>query len=326
MIDKLPQTSKQNNSLTHKFVSIVNLTLGLVSEKETKQQKDDKLNRPCTDDMMDKLFLEQNCHDTKTDTISPSSGLSHFGLRINPLDRPPVITTNRPLDGSRNSINLHLDFITQIGKQMSYILRHGANFEHVSNDPQGFMAISDLVNWFKSKLNIQITGNTIIDLVQSDRKSRFSIEHELVCALYGHSLELPSLNLPEYAELAYPNKRYVIHDTYANYLPAILNKGLSKMGRNNVHLTLYSGRTGIQRNKKPNIAIYINVPKAKRHGYKFRQCANDVILYLGDKDGFISPYFCHKIRDINTGAVILFDKSICPMFNANNESTLCEEK
>jgi len=160
-------------------------------------------------------------------------------MPINFLDRPPVITTSRPLDGSRNFVNMHPDFIQQIGKQMSYILRHRAVFENISIDPQGL--ILDLVNWFKSKLNIQITIDTIIDLGKSDQKARFSIKHERVCALYEHNLDLPNLNLPEYDELAYPNKWYIIHDTYAKYLPAILSKGLSRMGRNNVLLTLFSG-------------------------------------------------------------------------------------
>jgi len=296
---------------------------------------------PCTDDTMDKLFLEQTVHviDRLPETLLQNGSVtnkftSSVNLTLNfdskeRITKQQINMLNRPintLDNSRNLVNLHPDFIQQIGKQMSYILRHGANFEKVLIDPQGFIAILDLVNWFRSKLNIQITIDTIIDLVKSDRKSRFSIEHERVCTLYGHSLYLLNLNLLEYDELAYRNKRYIIHDTYAKYLPAILSKGLSRMGRNNVHLTLFSGRAGIQQNRKPNIAIYINMQKAKRHAYTFLQCDNDVILCPGDKDGFISPYFFHEIREINTGAVIFFNKPIGPMFNANNELTLGEEK
>jgi len=171
VLDRLPETLVKNGSLTNKFISSVNFTLNSDSKERIAQQQINMLNRP-----------------------------------INSLDRPPVMATNQPLDGSRIFVNMHPNFIQQIGKQISYILRHGANFEKVSIDPKGFMAILDLVNWFRSKLNIPITIDTIIDLVKSDNMSRFSIEHERVCALYGHSLDLP--NLPEYDELAYPNKRY----------------------------------------------------------------------------------------------------------------------
>jgi len=99
VIDRLPENSVQNYSVADKFVSTVNLTLNSDSNQRIKQQHDNMLNRP-----------------------------------INSLDGSPVIMTNRPLDNSHNLVHMHPDFIQQIGQQMLYILRHGANFENISID------------------------------------------------------------------------------------------------------------------------------------------------------------------------------------------------
>jgi len=70
-----------------------------------------------------------------------------------------------------------------------------------------------------------------------------------------------------------------------------------------------AGRAGIQRRKKPDISIYVNVAIAKSFGLKFQHCPNDVIMCTGDNKGMLSPFFFHEIRNIHTGALVEFVKS-----------------
>jgi len=73
-----------------------------------------------------------------------------------------------------------------------------------------------------------------------DKKARFAI-----CAVIGHSIELPELNIPEYNEKAQGNQRYFVHETKLKCLPGILKDEISRMSRNNIHLSMETGCAGL---------------------------------------------------------------------------------
>jgi len=80
------------------------------------------------------------------------------------------------------------------------------------------------------------------------------------------------------------------------------------MARNNINMSKTMGYAKLQRRRKPNISIAIDVTKGKAGGLQFLHCANNVIMCPRNRAGFISPYFFHEIRNINTGALIKFIK------------------
>jgi len=121
------------------------------------------------------------------------------------------------------------------------------------------------------------------------------------------------LFIPEYDETARGNKIFRVHETYVKYLPAILKDELSRMSCKNIHLSMETGRAGLQQKQKPNLSIYIDVTLAKRHGLCFLHCSNDVIMCPGDKGGFIAPFFFHEIRNKHTGRLITFIKYLSPV-------------
>jgi len=150
-------------------------------------------------------------------------------------------------------------------------------------------------------------------LVGNDLKSMFLIKDNMICAVNGHSMALPDLIIPEYNEKLGSNRRYLVHETYSRWLPAILKKGLSRVGRNNVHLSMATGRAGLQRRRKPNLGIYIDITKAKLHGLRFLHCTNDVIMCPGDQMGVISPYFFHEIGNATTGELVEIERPAAPV-------------
>jgi len=132
-------------------------------------------------------------------------------------------------------------------------------------------------------VSIEVVAHDIVTLVRNDLKGRFVIKDDMIGAVNGHSMALPDLIIPEYNEKLGSNRRYLVHETYLRWLPAILEKGLSRMGRNNVHLSMATGRAGLQRRRTPNIGIYVVITKAKLHGLRFLHCPNDVIMCPGDQ-------------------------------------------
>jgi len=180
-------------------------------------------------------------------------------------------------------------------------LRHGAKREDLAISSQGYISIEDVTNWLTEDINIDVVAKDIERLVATDIKGKFSILGDAIGAVNGHSMNLHDLSIPEYNEKLGDNKRYLVHETYSKCLPATLENGLSRMGRNNVHLGMATGRAGLQQRRKPNIGIYIGVTKAKLHGLRFLHCANDVIMCPRDQMGVISQYFFHEIRNTTNG-------------------------
>jgi len=53
-------------------------------------------------------------------------------------------------------------------------------------------------------------------IIEKNDKVRFSMDHILgVKANYGHSLELPDMEMDEYRKDTKGHKRYIVHETYS---------------------------------------------------------------------------------------------------------------
>jgi len=197
------------------------------------------------------------------------------------------------------------ELICQIGKRMSYLIRHGCKNERVPMDNQGYVNMKALLDWLNKDLHHHLDTEDITWIVDNNDKVRLSIDH--LCGVksnYGHSLELPEMEMEEYREDINGNKRYIVHVTYHKYLPKILLEGLSQMDRNHVHLCKPIGGTWIRRKKRANIAIYVDVQEARRNGWKFFSAPNDVIMCSGDDSGYIPLNYFKEVKNIQTAAQI----------------------
>jgi len=100
-------------------------------------------------------------------------------------------------------------------------------------------------------------------------------------AVNRNSLDLPLMTFQTYNHTIGGHPRFLVHETYIKCLPAMAKEGLNQMGRNHVHLSMQTGKAGLQRKSMPTVALYVDVILASAHGFVFHQCANDIIMCLG---------------------------------------------
>jgi len=87
---------------------------------------------------------------------------------------------------------------TKTGKRMSYLLRHGAHQESVRITRQGYIMIPDMIKWLNKGTNVlSITKHHIHRIVAMDKKGMFILKNHAICAVNGHSMELPELSISE---------------------------------------------------------------------------------------------------------------------------------
>jgi len=219
------------------------------------------------------------------------------------------IGTTKGNETYRKSKNSEL--ICQIGKRMSYLLRHGSCNERIQMDDQVYVSITALLQWLNKDLSHNLNIDDIIWIVDNNNKVRFSNDAVRgVKAKYGHSLELPEMIMKEYRDDGIENKRYIVHKKNIKYLPKILNEGLSKMERNHAHLCKQIGETCIRRKKRANIAVHIDKQAARHDGLKFFSAPNDVIMCAGDENGCIPIKYFKEIKNIQTGEQVEFKEYI----------------
>jgi len=185
-----------------------------------------------------------------------------------------MLTTNEHNCGVYLTDNLQ----TLVSKRMSHLLRHAAATEKVAMTAQGYVNIADLIKWLHHEIKVHVTMADITHIVQHDLKARYKIVNGQICAVNGHSLNLPLITFETYNHKIGGHPRYLVYETYMKCLPAILKKGLNRTARNHVHLSMQTGKAGLQRKSKPTVAIYVDVVRASTNGLVFQHCVNDVIM------------------------------------------------
>src|SRR3990170_1485258 len=140
-----------------------------------------------------------------------------------------------------------------MSKYLSYLLRHGAVKEGLDIDKEGFVKVTELLEFLINKEN-----NFYI---------RASQGHSIVTVM--EDAMVPIIDPNQYPE--------VIHGTFRKNLKSILDTGLSKMARNHIHFANgLSATSGIRKNT--NVLIYMNMDLALSEGIKFFISDNGVIL------------------------------------------------
>ena len=138
--------------------------------------------------------------------------------------------------------------------------------------------------------------------VAVDNKQRFvlSADGTKIRATHGH--DMPGIGVPQGEPLTLATApKMAVHGSYVKHMQAILEQGLSRMGRHHVHLakglpgdkTVISGMRG-----DAELFIWVKVHEAIKGGLTFYESANGVILCDGQNgDGIIPPTFCSVVID-----------------------------
>lgn len=166
-----------------------------------------------------------------------------------------------------------MDYI-QLGKHISYILRHHPEKYHIQMDDEGWVDVQELLNVLERHFGL-LSENDIIALMQQSDKQRYELKDHKIRAYYGHSLKKKiKKKVQEPPEILY-------HGTARRFMDAILMQGLQPMSRQYVHLSQdieTAIQVGSRHDEKP-IILKIYALKAFQDGIKF---------YLGNEKVWLS--------------------------------------
>lgn len=180
----------------------------------------------------------------------------------------------------------------KLSKALSWLLRHGAASEGVKISPDGYVRLSDVLDYFKhGKGYNNLKVEHIMHIVDSNDKKRFEVKQDIdgdkeekvwwIRATQGHSMgavKTEELLTPIEDPTKYP---VVIHGTYRQFWPAIEKEGLKRMTRLHIHFApghpkengVISGMRG-----SCDLIIEIDMEAAMKDGIKFYISSNNVIL------------------------------------------------
>ncbi|KAL6944687.1 hypothetical protein ACO0RG_001432 [Hanseniaspora osmophila] len=131
-----------------------------------------------------------------------------------------------------------------ISKQMSYLLRHGAEKEHLDIDECGYVSVVQLLNHNRLK-SLKTSIEDVQRIVQNNDKKRFEILSQLesfgapskIRATQGHSIKSVQSEKLLSKVTTYEHE-HLIHGTSVASALVILETGhLKKMNRNHIHLS-----------------------------------------------------------------------------------------
>jgi 2'-phosphotransferase len=192
-------------------------------------------------------------------------------------------------------------------KTISWLLRHGAIKENITMDNEGFIKINDLLNWLKTKNDIILNKDNIIQIVNNNNKNRYLIKNDLIRANQGHSIKL-NITMDNFEQ----KNSQLIHATYYKNYDSIMQTGLKSMSRNDVHLINIDSKTNKFHMIRQDTDLYIFVNSIN---LDLKESTNGVIL-------------CKEIPPKNLTFVPAYDfkKSHCYgfiIYDETNTKVLC---
>ncbi|BFG01922.1 tRNA 2'-phosphotransferase 1 [Drosophila madeirensis] len=197
----------------------------------------------------------------------------------------------------------------QLGKKLSWLLRHGAVEEGIAIQADGYVSISEIQSHPRyAPFSIQ----KLQEIVAGDAKQRYTLRwneerkcHE-IRANQGHSLAsvqgeacLQRISNAEQVPLA-------VHGTYYRCWEAIKAQGLCRMQRNYVHFAVSDvGETLSGFRSDSQVLIYLDVAKVLADHLPLFRSSNNVILCPG-VDGFIDKTYFSQAVDRRTGKELTY--------------------
>lgn len=218
-------------------------------------------------------------------------------------------TTGKPNKRSK----VEKDSVT-ISKGLSKILRHQALNMGLTMSKDGFISLADIL---ALKGFTGVTLETIESIVDNNSKKRFelvliegaplgsrNVSDYKIRAVQGHSIDIveDELLLEEVTDDNISSllpQAICVHGTYRAALPMILKTGLNRMSRNHIHLAIdlpENGEVISGLRSSAEIAIFIDINKARAAGIQFFVSKNKVVLSKGLGDsGAIPSEFFHNV-------------------------------
>ena len=164
--------------------------------------------------------------------------------------------------------------LVKISKYLSKHLRHQPERLNLIMANGGWVKIEDLLRAC-AKNNFPVTFDELKEVVERNDKRRFSFDetNEKIRANQGHSIEVDLELKPQT-----PPAR-LFHGTAEQIVSIILERGLQKMRRHHVHLSIETetARRVGARHGKP-VIFEIDTPAMLKEGFEFFVSANGVWL------------------------------------------------
>jgi len=168
---------------------------------------------------------------------------------------------------SKNSLSIYL----------SYVLRHNPQDLEIILDNKGWTNLEILTQKIKTKKNLKITIEDITEIVQKDKKGRYTIKNNKIRANQGHSIK--GLNPTDGIPKAPP--KFLYHGTtLEKYESNIKKEGLLAMSRHHVHMydNYSSALERSKRLKGTPVVLQIDSESINNEGYDFYVSENNVWL------------------------------------------------
>jgi len=174
---------------------------------------------------------------------------------------------------------------TEVGKFLSYVLRHEPHAIGLALDSQGWAEIDALIAGAKQAgraLDVEL----IRDVVGSSDKKRFALSDDgrRIRAVQGHSTDTVAVQ----HEPKQPPE-FLYHGTATRFLDSILAEGLRAGQRHHVHLSedVTTATSVGQRYGKP-VVLKIEALQMYRQGFVFFQADNGVWLTISVPTPFLA--------------------------------------
>ncbi|BCB77611.1 RNA 2'-phosphotransferase [Phytohabitans flavus] len=165
--------------------------------------------------------------------------------------------------------------LVRLSRRLSYILRHDPGSVGITLDPQGWVAVDDLL----AALGTGVSRADLDAVVDGNDKRRYAIRsgpggRDEIRASQGHSVPV-DLGLEEV-----PPPPVLFHGTSAAAVPSIRARGLERGGRHHVHLSpdLTTAEVVGRRRRGPVAVLTVDAAAMAAAGYPFYRSANGVWL------------------------------------------------
>lgn len=170
--------------------------------------------------------------------------------------------------------------LTRLSKKMALALRHRPDLYRLELDPDGWVAVEDLLAGLRGRHNEwrELTLDDILAVLnRPGEKPRYELREGKIRALHGHSLEEKIQYTP-----AEPPE-FLYHGTSQDALDLIQHEGLKPMSRQYVHLSVdvqMAHRVGGRKSSEV-VILKIRALEAHQQGILFYQSSE--VVWLADE-------------------------------------------
>ena len=180
----------------------------------------------------------------------------------------------------------------EVGKFLSYILRHHPEKIHIDMDKNGYVDVEELIQKVNDTRGYegQLSIERLHRIVATNDKKRYSFneDYSRIRAVQGHSFHV------DVARKAIPPV-VLYHGTSKRAYEKIKKKGLDKMSRDYVHLSVDTEtaiNVGLRhcKNQSELIVLVIDAKKMLTDGYHFFVAENGVWLTETVPSKYIKTY------------------------------------